>query len=687
MATPPSASINEVELLRQRIAELEASLTLADAERQEAVGVLARRDDQWSDYLRLFHSVPVGIAYIDSERVFQLCNQAAASFLGRGVEQIIGCHLHDAVPNNPTAWELIDHALTSAEAPPVQQISMTFSDRLADGPSDFLIAFLHDTSPEGVVRGIYVTAQEVTELVRTQEALAFLTEASTRLADSIDYDATLRTAVELAVPRLADFCMIDIVADDAGHVIARAVDPERERLLYEVRQHYPFDPRESAPWTTLVREHGPIIAPEADAGQIAALARDDGHADYLRRIAARSTLFIPLMAGDELAGILSLGIAESGRRFGPSEQRLAEELARRVTTSIVNAAVHRDAQSAEARYRGLFEGAADAIVVVDGDGYYIDANPAMSELTGYTREELLTFRAGDRQLTLAEPDLARPRFEQIRREGAFRGEMELRRKNGTTVPVESVIRSIQLPDGMAFINMMRDISRRRELERMQREFMAIVTHEIKGPLTSIKGFSQIMRRQETYNDRAVDSILLQTGQIERLVNDMLDAARSDTDRLELERDTVDLIDLARTAVDQARAAASGHRIRIESSAPQLMGHWDRERLVQVFSNLLSNAIKYSPAGGEIVVTIGHSDDTAQVLITDQGIGIPREELPRLFERFYRVDRGEHGNIKGLGLGLYITRSLIEAHGGTISVTSEAGQGSTFSFSLPCSSDV
>ena len=234
--------------------------------------------------------------------------------------------------------------------------------------------------------------------------------------------------------------------------------------------------------------------------------------------------------------------------------------------------------------------------------------------------------------------------------------------------------------------MMRDISRRRELERIQREFMAIVTHELKGPLTSIKGYSQIMQRQESYNERAVESILLQTGQIERLVDDMLDAARTDADRLELQRAQVDLVDVARTAVEQARAATAGHTIRVETNLPRLTGDWDRERLVQVFSNLLSNAVKYSPYGGEIVVTVDRVNDAAQVSVIDQGVGIPRDALPRLFERFYRVKDADRVDIKGLGLGLYITRSLIEAHGGQISVTSEPGRGSTFTFTLPCTSN-
>jgi signal transduction histidine kinase len=262
--------------------------------------------------------------------------------------------------------------------------------------------------------------------------------------------------------------------------------------------------------------------------------------------------------------------------------------------------------------------------------------------------------------------------------------MELRRKDGTLVPVESVVRSIALPDGTAFINMMRDISRRRELERMQREFMAIVTHELKGPLTSIKGFAQLMRRQQGYSERGIDSILLQTGQIERLVNDMLDAARSDADRLELQLDRVDLLDVARSAIEQASATTANHAIRLETSQSALIGDWDYERLVQVFSNLLSNAIKYSPAGGEIVVTIEQTGGEATVSVRDEGLGIPADAIPRMFERFYRVEGSGHG-IKGLGLGLYITRSLIEAHGGRIAVTSEVGHGSTFTFTLPCSS--
>jgi len=683
MTAPPGTSDSERDRLLQRITELESQLAATTTARDAAQAKLDRHDEQWAVYLELFHSIPVGIVYVDRESIVRLCNRAAAGFIGRQLDEIINSHLHDIFPTNAEAWSLVERALDSAEGIPVQQFRMP-GNHPGSWPRDYLIAFLLDRAPDGTTRGVYVTSQEVTELLQTQDALTFLTDASTQLGGSIDYDETLQTAVDLAVPRLADLCMIDIVAGDVGRVVARAVDPERERLLYEVRQHYPFDPNANAPWTRLVREQGPILAPEADGGQVATLARDEGHAEYLRRIAARSTLFLPLMADGEMIGILSLGMAESGRRFGPAEQRLAAELARRVATSIVNATIYRDAQSAEARYRGLFEGAADAIVVVDNEGTYIDVNPAMSALTGYSRDELLTIRAGDGQLT-ANGDGSKPQFDEIRRAGAFRGEMELRRKDGSVVPVESVIRSVALPDGTVFINMMRDISRRRELERLQRDFMAIVSHELKGPLTSIKGFGQIMLRQGTFSERAVDSILLQAGQIERLINDMFHAAQSDTDRLELWRNEVNLIEIADTAVDQARATSASHTIRLDTASPEIIGEWDRERLVQVFSNLLSNAIKYSPEGGEIVVSIRQSEHDAQVSISDQGIGIPAAAMPRLFERFYRVEEAGR-TIKGLGLGLYITRSLIEAHGGRITVSSEANRGTTFTFTLPCYSN-
>jgi signal transduction histidine kinase len=213
-----------------------------------------------------------------------------------------------------------------------------------------------------------------------------------------------------------------------------------------------------------------------------------------------------------------------------------------------------------------------------------------------------------------------------------------------------------------------------------------VTHDLKTPLTSIKGLAQLMLRRQEYSAPSLVTIVSQSNHLERLINDLLDVARMEAGRLDLQLAPVDLGDVARQAVNQAQATTSRHMIRAEIIEQPIVHEWDGDRLGQVLQNLLTNAIKYSPDGGEIVVRVeddpGHRE--ARFAVSDCGIGIPREALPRLFSRFYRVDESLTSG-DGLGLGLYICRSLVEAHGGRIEVDSASGCGSSFTVRLPYTS--
>jgi signal transduction histidine kinase len=143
-----------------------------------------------------------------------------------------------------------------------------------------------------------------------------------------------------------------------------------------------------------------------------------------------------------------------------------------------------------------------------------------------------------------------------------------------------------------------------------------------------------------------------------------------------------LITLVRAAAAQAQATTQSHRLRVVAPEQPLHGWWDRDRLNQVLHNLLSNAIKYAPDGGDILIQVEARDQEAWVTIVDQGIGIPPDEVGHLFDRFYRTRAATGSRIEGLGLGLYISKGLVEAHGGRIWVESEVGRGSTFTFALP-----
>lgn len=226
---------------------------------------------------------------------------------------------------------------------------------------------------------------------------------------------------------------------------------------------------------------------------------------------------------------------------------------------------------------------------------------------------------------------------------------------------------------------MRDIAERRAVEGVQQEFLAVTTHELRTPVTGIKGNAQIMKRRGAYSERSVDAIVAQAERLERLINDLLLASQVQTDRLELALEELDLAATARAAVDNLGANES--TVRVEMPPQPVLVLVDAHRLNQVVSNLLTNAIKYSPEGAEVTVRVARTEGEAHLSVEDRGVGIPPEALPHLFDRFYRVN-GTTGNIQGLGLGLYISRRIVDAHGGRIEVTSETGRGSTFTVTLP-----
>jgi signal transduction histidine kinase len=299
-------------------------------------------------------------------------------------------------------------------------------------------------------------------------------------------------------------------------------------------------------------------------------------------------------------------------------------------------------------------------------------------VSGYSPDELRELRIGD--LSASAPELVGQIWEQLEREGAWHGELELAGKNGSAVPVEMWISSVQLPGGAAYVAAARDISERRALERLQREFIAMVSHELMNPVTGIGLNAELLRLTETYSERAVEGITASARRLERLIGDLLDVSRLSSGRLLLRPSQVDLVEVARRCTALTQTAGQAGRVRVETDQDSIFGWWDPVRLEQILDNLLSNALKYDPTGGEVLVRIENLGEV-RVSVHDRGPGIRAEALPHLFDRFYRAEATER-RATGLGLGLHITKGLVEAHGGRITVESDPGQGSTFRFTLP-----
>jgi signal transduction histidine kinase len=227
--------------------------------------------------------------------------------------------------------------------------------------------------------------------------------------------------------------------------------------------------------------------------------------------------------------------------------------------------------------------------------------------------------------------------------------------------------------------------RLREVDRLKDEFISTVSHELRTPLTSITGYVELAREQaDPEAARFLEIVQRNAGRLLELVNDLLLVARIQGGRLEIEVEQVDVRELAAESVASAQPQAARRAVELVvrrgDGTAEVLG--DRRRLIQVFDNLVSNAIKFSSEGGRVDVAVGRRGEEVVVEVTDAGIGMTDEERGRLFERFFRTRGALDRQIPGTGLGLYITRHIVEAHGGAIDVRSVDGQGSTFAVRLP-----
>ncbi len=232
-----------------------------------------------------------------------------------------------------------------------------------------------------------------------------------------------------------------------------------------------------------------------------------------------------------------------------------------------------------------------------------------------------------------------------------------------------------------------DITALKDLDRAKDEFISIAAHELRNPLAGLKGYAELLLRQG--REEGLSPELLQrlaavdelADRLAALTNRLLDLSRLETGRFELVRQPTDLVALAREVLEALQMTTTAHRLTLEASPGRIVGDWDPAALRQVFNNLVGNAIKYA-AGGEIAIRLYQEDGQADAFISDQGPGIPPDQIPHLFERFRQAGATPAQRAGGLGLGLYLSRRITEAHGGRIGLQSQVGRGSTFWLTLP-----
>jgi two-component system phosphate regulon sensor histidine kinase PhoR len=343
-------------------------------------------------------------------------------------------------------------------------------------------------------------------------------------------------------------------------------------------------------------------------------------------------------------------------------------------------------QNERDRLEAILAAMVEGVIVIDGHGTILRANDRVKDTFGLAPGENL---AGRRLWDLSR-DLE---FNAVVRE-ALASQQPTFREVELRGAIHRFLRVTVGPtaDGSAWVLVFHDVTETKHLERVRTDFVANVSHELRTPLTAIKGFAETLA-SSGFEDRQraehfVAIIDRQAERLSRLISDLLVLSDLELGKSPLRIRTVALRHAAQEVAEllDEPARRGGVTVRVEVG-PDIVVACDPDRLAQVLSNLLDNAVKYTPAGGSVVVSARAVGDEAEITVADTGTGIPAEDLPRVTERFYRVDKARSREFGGTGLGLSIVKHIVQAHGGRLAIDSRLGVGTTVRVTLPLAAAV
>jgi len=389
-------------------------------------------------------------------------------------------------------------------------------------------------------------------------------------------------------------------------------------------------------------------------------------------------------------GVLHAFNKRHGEDFNEEDVRLLERMARNVGSIIANLQLYREVQKERDEFKSTFESLTAGLILVSPDGRVSQMNASARAIFGVADDVV-----GQPAKDVIRNDV----IQEVFRDTA-RGDEVARRE--ITVQIAGAERSYEVQaalvrseDGkdLGVVAIFMDITDIKAIDKMKSSFVAMASHELRTPLTAIKGFVSTLIIDDEFNPeerREFYGIIDQEcDRLTRLINDLLNTARIDAqESLKPHYTNVHIRALLDKVVMLQRQTTTRHTIVLDAPAelPVIIG--DEDKMDQIFTNLLNNAIKYSPNGGQITVHATNEGDTLLFGIEDQGLGIPKDHLVKVFDKFHRVNNEDNRKIYGTGLGLFLVRHLVETvHLGKIWVESEPGVGSTFWFRIPVQLDV
>jgi PAS domain S-box-containing protein len=514
--------------------------------------------------------------------------------------------------------------------------------------------------------------REIQRRLREQEALL---ETSASISSTLELEEVLRRVAQAMVEAMnVTACSISSWDPQAGTMTrlagytlrkARAEESWGEEIgeSFSLRDYPAMAHVLEAGEPLVVNVNDPLAAPQEKA--------------LLEAYEPGSVLMLPLRARDRVIGLVEL-YQEVERTYSEREIAFCLALADHAALAIENARLYTQTEAERGKVSAILAGTADAVLVTDNEGRIVLLNPA-AERAFACKASLVS----GRPLAEAIDNQALCALFQRGADGTPPHTAEIPLANERTLYA-----SIAPVAGVGLVAVMQDITHLKELERMKNDFIATVSHDLRSPLSAIHGYASLL--EGTLQGESQDfarRIKIRTQEMAELVNDLLDLGKIEAG-VEADRVPCRIDQIVHSTLEATRITAEVKKLTLRGDLGPVerpvLG--DAKQLRRALENLISNAIKYTPQGGTVTVRLRQKGERVTVEVEDTGIGIPRDALPRLFEKFYRVPSVRTSETPGTGLGLAIVKAIVEQHGGQVWVESQVDKGSTFGFSLPLSSD-
>ncbi len=628
------------------------------------------------------------------DETFTFVNEAYCRYFGKTREALLGSKMRAAIYGDDQ-----EHVLRMINQMSPERRSVTYEHRVYNATGEvrwhqWTDQAIYDS--DGTLIEYQSVGHDITNLKRAEQAerrqrefAEALANTSALISSTLNLDEVLDRILD-QVAAMNDTYSAEIIlldGDEASVPRSRANSNSED---YSGMTAIRFSLKATRNLTEMVETGKPVIIPDVLE-----------YKGWLRTHAAawvRSSVGAPIRLEGETIGFLCMNSAVPGVFTQDHAERLAA-FANQAAIAIRNARLYdevrryaeaqeelvrqrtRELDLAHKRLRAILDGSGDGIYYTEGQEIQY-VNAAFCKLIGYNQEELI-----GQNLFMLHAEDSDPRLNLVREtllsSGVWRGEMRLKRKDASPLDVGMTVALMGESGDTAptpAVTVVRDITREKALHLQRTNFVAYASHELRTPITNLKTRLYLLRRRPEYLLEHLDILDEVTERMRRLVEDLLDISRLEHGLIPIRREKLSLQAVIHEVFTHQQPEAERKQIALRCAQPETPVYIsaDRERIIQVVTNLVTNAINYTPPGGQVTMRLREQDGVAEIAVEDNGIGIAAENLPHIFQPFYRVV----SEVEGSGLGLSIAREITELHGGTLRVESEPRRGSIFTITLP-----